>query len=97
MFVGVARVVLFLGASRSLKDKRQILKSLIAQAQNQFQVAVAEVERHDQWQIGVLGIAYVSTSSGHADEVIARTVNFIASRKFEAEMLEFETEVIHAF
>lgn len=97
MVVGVARVVLFLGASRSLKDKRQILKSLIAQAQNQFQVAVAEVERHDQWQIGVLGIAYVSTSSGHADEVIARTVNFIASRKVEAEMLEFETEVIHAF
>jgi len=83
-------------ACQSLKDKRQIVKSLIAQAQNHFQVAVAEVECQDQWQVGVLGVSCVSTSASHADEVIARAVNYIATRKVDAQVLEYQTEVVHA-
>lgn len=96
MIVGMARVVLSLPASHSLKDKRQVLRSIIAQVHNQFQLAVAEVDEHDQWQIGVLGIAYISTSARHADEVIAKVVSFIASRPLEAEVLDYETEIVHA-
>lgn len=96
MVIGVARVVLHIPASQSLKDKRQVVKSLIAQVQRQFQVAAAEVDRQDQWQIGVIGLACISTSAGHADEVIARAVGFLATRNVEAEMLDYETEIIHA-
>jgi uncharacterized protein YlxP (DUF503 family) len=96
MVIGVARVVLHIPASQSLKDKRQVVKSLIAQVQRQFQVAAAEVERQDQWQIGVIGLACISTSAGHADEVIARAVGFLASRNADAELLDYETEIIHA-
>ena len=96
MVIGTARLVLHLPDSHSLKDKRRVVKSLLAQVQRKFQVAAAEVDQHDQWQIGVLGIAYVSTSAGHADEVIARAVNFISSRVAEADLLEYQTEVIHA-
>lgn len=96
MVIGVARIVLHLPASRSLKDKRQILKSLIAQVQNQFQIAVAEVERHDQWQIGVIGIACVTNEAGHADQVLSRAVGFLSSRRMDAQVIEYETETIHA-
>lgn len=95
--IGVARVVLHIPASQSLKDKRQVMKSLIAQVQRQFQLAVAEVEQHDQWQVGVLGVACVSTTAAHADEVIAKAVNFMNSGRVEAELLDFQTEVIHVF
>ncbi len=97
MVIGVARVVLHIPASQSLKDKRQVMKSLIAQVQRQFQLAVTEVEQHDQWQIGVLGVACVSTSAAHADAVIAKAVNFMNSGRVEAELLDFQTEAIHAF
>ncbi len=97
MVIGVARVVLHIPASQSLKDKRQVMKSLIAQVQRQFQLAVAEVEQHDQWQVGVLGVACVSTTAAHADEVIAKAVNFMNSGRVEAELLDFQTEVIHVF
>lgn len=97
MVVGVARVVLHIPASRSLKDKRQVLKSLIAQVQNRFQVAVSEVDRHDQWQVGVLGLACVSTSGGHADEIIARAVHFIGASRHETEILEYATELLYPF
>jgi uncharacterized protein YlxP (DUF503 family) len=97
MVIGVARVVLHIPASQSLKDKRQVMKSLIAQVQRQFQLAVAEVDQHDQWQVGVLGVACVSTSAAHADEVIAKAVNFMNSGRVEAELLDFQTEAIHVF
>ncbi len=97
MVVGVARIVLHIPGSQSLKDKRQVLKSLIAQVQRQFQLSAGEVDRQDQWQIGVIGLACVSTSGGHADEVIARAVSFISSRSVDALVLDYETEIIHAF
>lgn len=97
MVIGIARVVLHVPASRSLKEKRAVVKSLVALTQNQFQMAVAEVDKQDQWQIAVLGLACVSTSAAHADEMVARAVGFIASRKVEAQVIDYETEVIHAF
>lgn len=96
MVVGVARIVLHIPAAQSLKDKRQVVKSLLAQVQRQYQVAAGEIERQDQWQIGVLGLACVSTSAAHADEILARAVDFVSSRRAEAELLEYETEIIHA-
>lgn len=97
MVIGAALVTLHMPACRSLKDKRQIVKSLIAQTQNQFRVSAAEVDRHDQWQVGVIGLACVSNDARHVDEVLARAVDFLAGRKIGAELLEYETEVIHVF
>jgi uncharacterized protein YlxP (DUF503 family) len=97
MVIGVARVTLHLPASQSLKDKRQVVKSLLAQVQRQFQIAAAEVDEQDQWQVGVLGLACISTSPRHADEVIAHAINFLTSRLVDADLLDYETEIIHAF
>ena len=96
MVVGVARVVVHMPASQSLKDKRQVLKSAVAQVQQRFQLAVAEVERQDQWQVGVLGLACVSTSAAHADQIIARAVSFLEGRLADGHVLDYQTEILHA-
>jgi uncharacterized protein YlxP (DUF503 family) len=96
MVIGTARVTLHIPGAQSLKDKRQVMKSLIAQVQRQFGVAIAEVDRHDQWQIGVIGLAYISTDARHADEVIAKAVRALESTRGDAELLDFQTEIIHA-
>lgn len=96
MVIGVGRVVLRLHDSHSLKDKRRVLKPVIAQVQRQFQLAVAEVDSQDEWQIGVLGLACVSNSAAHADQIIAKAVGFIERQHIDAEMLEYQTEIIHA-
>jgi uncharacterized protein YlxP (DUF503 family) len=82
-------------ASHSLKDKRQVMKSLIAQVQQRFQIAAAEVEQQEQWQVGVIGLACVSNSAAHADEIIARAVGFLESRRTDAQVLDYETETLH--
>lgn len=97
MVLAVARIAIHLPQSRSLKDKRRVMKSLLARVRNQFQVAAGEVAEQDRWQLGVLGLACVSTDAAHADEVISRAVAFVAASLPEGDMLDYETEVVHVF
>jgi uncharacterized protein YlxP (DUF503 family) len=97
MVIAVARVDLSLAGCRSLKDKRQILRSIIERARARFQVAITEVEDQDLWGRAVLGLAYVSANGGHAHEVIQKATQFIAGANPEAEVLDIETELVAPF
>jgi uncharacterized protein len=77
LIVLVCQADLFLSESQSLKDKRQVLNSLKERLHNRFNVSVAEVDHQDLWQRSTLGIAIVSTATAHADQVLAKAVDFI--------------------
>lgn len=70
MYVGVARFDLFIPASGSLKDKRQVLRSAQAAIRNRFEVAVAEVDHQDLWQRSAIGVSCVSASAGQCRKVL---------------------------
>ena len=70
MVVALLSVELFLPGSRSLKDKRMVLRRLKDRLAK-FNVAVAEVEHQDLWQRAGLGIVTVSTSESQADRELA--------------------------
>ena len=70
-------VQLYIGDSRSLKDKRQVLNSLKERIRNRFNAAVSEVDEQELWQRAALGIAVVSSAVQHSDEMLAKIVNFI--------------------
>ena len=55
MTVAIARVTLVLAAARSLKDKRSVVKRLKDLVRQKFNVSIAEVDAHDNWQRAVLG------------------------------------------
>jgi uncharacterized protein YlxP (DUF503 family) len=55
--------------SRSLKEKRGIVKSILGRSRNRFNTACAEVDRQDNPTAAVLGFVTVSP-----DKTIARTV-----------------------
>jgi len=77
MVIGALEVNLLIGGAQSLKDKRMVLRSLKDRIRQKFNVAVAEVEDNDKWQLGVLGIVTVSNDKAHANEVLSRVVNFV--------------------
>lgn len=70
MFIGVGRFDLFLPASGSLKDKRQVLRSVTQSIQKRFNVAIAEVDHLDKWQRSALGVSCVAGSIGHCQKVL---------------------------
>jgi uncharacterized protein YlxP (DUF503 family) len=94
MTVGVARVTLYLEGSQSLKDKRQVVRSLTKRVQNQFNAAIAEVEDLDDMRVATLGIATLSNSSAHVDQMLASVIGFIERNVEFGALGEVETELI---
>lgn len=96
MTVGLCRVWLRLPENHSLKGKRQMIKSLTTRLHNRFNVAVAEVDDQDRWQMASLGISCVTNSERHAHQVMASVVAFIQAERPDAELVEYRTEILHA-
>ncbi len=94
MVIGVCQITLHLPDSHSLKEKRQIVKSIIARVHNQFEVAIAEVEDNDRWQIATLGMSCVSNSGQHAGEVLERVRNYIEETRPDLIISNIETEIM---
>ncbi len=68
--VGVLTLELRLGNSHSLKDKRQVVKSLKDRLRNRFNVSVAEIEYQDLWQRAAVAAVTVSSDHGQAERVL---------------------------
>ena len=94
MTIGVARVTLLLEGSMSLKDKRQVVRSITKRVQNQFNAAIAEVEDLDDMRMATLGFTVVSNSAPHADEMMANVINFIERNVELGTLGDIETELI---
>ena len=77
---------------RSLKEKRMIVKSLIAKLQNRFHVSAAEVDEQDIHQIIVIGVAAIVPHNALADSLMEEISLFVENNT-EAEILNEEREI----
>ncbi len=93
MFVGVVRIHLHLPGSRSLKDRRRVVKALKDRISSRLRVSVAEVGELDLLQSATLGAAVVSNDSAHCDEVLASIVSH-ARRQSDAVLADVRTEIV---
>ena len=94
MHVGVCRLELHLPDSHSLKDKRQVSRSLTSRIRNQFNVAVAEDSEEELWQRLTLVICCVSNEVGHANEMLSKVVSFVEESRRDLELLDVGTEIV---
>lgn len=61
----------------SLKEKRQIIKSIIERVKSKYKVSVAEVSKNDAWKNAIVGIAIVSNSGTNLESIMTKVYNFI--------------------
>ena len=94
MNVGVCTVSLRLPENLSLKGKRQVLKSITSRVRNKFNVAVAEVDDNDVWQLATIGICCISNNRRHTNEVLSKVADFITNSRFDVEILDYGIEII---
>ena len=76
----------------SLKEKRMIVKSIIAQLQNRFHVSAAEIDERDMHQIIVIGIATIVPHNAKADSLMDEISTFMEENT-EAEILDEQREI----
>src|SRR5260370_18485795 len=73
--VGIARVVVHLPESGSLKPKRHVIHGLLRRVRAGLQVAAAGVRDRDRWQLAELPIASVRADIPHPPRVLAAPVS----------------------
>ncbi len=94
MIIGTCIITLHIPAAQSLKEKRQVVKSVLTRIRNEFNVSIAEVAEQDRWQKAVLGVACVSTSSAYAHGLLEKVVQFIERQRPDAPLLDYEIELL---
>ncbi len=62
--------------SRSLKDKRRVVKSLINRTRNNFNVSIAEIDNNDMLNLAKIGLSFVSNSSRFVDKTFDKVIAF---------------------
>ncbi len=76
----------------SLKEKRMIVQSLIAQLQNRFHVSAAETGEQDTHRILEIGVAAIVPHGALADRMMEEISRFVETR-CDAEVLEETREI----
>jgi uncharacterized protein YlxP (DUF503 family) len=86
MWVGSLELDLLLGDVHSLKEKRSVIRPLVAELRRRYEVSVAEVDHLDLHRRAGLGVAMVSGDRGHLTEVLDAVERTVAYRP-ELELL----------
>jgi uncharacterized protein len=71
MPIGLLTLEIHVADARSLKDKRQVLRSLKDRLRAHFNVAVAELDHHDVWQRSRVGVVSISNDGKHLEESLS--------------------------
>lgn len=92
MPVAYLKLELRIEGAHSLKDKRQVVRSLKDRLKNSFNIAIAEIEVTDLWQRATLGAVSISDSRDYL-EGLMRNVEDAATRHAN----NLGAEVVDAF
>jgi uncharacterized protein YlxP (DUF503 family) len=80
VFTLSAKLTLYIPQATSLKDKRQVRRSLIEKTRHRFNVSIAEIDTQDVHQTLTIGIAVVSGDPAHRRESIDEIIRFVESQ-----------------
>jgi uncharacterized protein len=86
MYVGALELDVLLGDVHSLKQKRAVVRPVVAELRRRFEVAVAEAGNQDLHRRALFGVAVVSGDAAHVREVLEACERLVAARP-ELELL----------
>ena len=98
MVIGTCTLELSIPTATSLKNKRQVVKSVIARLRNEFNVSVAEVGQLDSildsWQSVVIAAVTVSNDRDYAHTLLTRVALWIDNNRLDCYLVDYEIELI---
>jgi uncharacterized protein len=91
--IGLCTIELRVGESQSLKDKRQVIQSLLTRARQKLNVSIAEVGGLQSWQRAVIAGVCVANESAAVDRLMGQVVDFLESDP-RVEIVDYSTELL---
>jgi uncharacterized protein YlxP (DUF503 family) len=89
MFTLSAELTFYIPQAVSLKDKRQVRRSLIEKTRHKFNVSIAEIDTQDVLQTLTIGIAVVSGDAAHRQNSIDEIIRFMEAHT-DAELVSIK-------
>ncbi len=86
MHAAVMRLELRIRDARSLKQKRGVVKALLAQLMRTFGVSAAEVDHQELWNRATIGVAVVAPQASQLDRILHSVEKHVRERG-DAELL----------
>jgi len=93
MIVGISSFELHLPASRSLKDKRRVVKSLVDRIHQRFRVSIAETGFHDLHQRAEISLAAVTNREGEMENLMEEIHSLVESQP-EAFLTRWDPQIL---
>ena len=93
MYVGALELDVLLGDVHSLKEKRSVVRPVVAELRRRFEVAAAEAGHLDLHRRVLLGVSVVAADAGHVMDVLDRCERLVAARP-ELELLSARRRMI---
>ncbi|MGR3219997.1 MAG: DUF503 domain-containing protein [Candidatus Anammoxibacter sp.] len=93
MIVGILSVRLVMRQSRSVKDKRRIIKNLTERIRNTFNVSAAETSMMDNKQSGMIGISMAGSNRRAVNRTLLNVVTFFDTYP-NAKLIDYQLEFI---
>lgn len=87
MWIGWVEFDVLLGDVRSLKQKRAVVRPLIADLSRRTEAAVAEVGSLDLHRRATIGVAVIARDAGHVRDVLSRAERILADDHPEVTLL----------
>jgi len=95
MFVGSTSFDLLLGDVRSLKQKRSLVRPLVAELRRKFDVSAAEAGHLDLHRRALVGVAVVAPDRAHCVDVLDACERLVAGHP-ELELLSARRQLVKA-
>ena len=80
MWIGWIEFDVLLGDVHSLKEKRSVVRPVLAELKRRFDVSVTEAGLQDQYRRALIGVGLVAADRAHLVEVLAAVERFVAAR-----------------
>ena len=94
MVVGTLKLSLYIHNNHSLKEKRKVVKSIVARVSNKFNVSVAEVGSNDKWQMIELGISAVGNDRRFVNSSLDTILSILESL-YLGEIVDSSIEILN--
>jgi len=93
MLIGICQIDLYLPNSHSLKDKRNLLKSIKLRIRHNYNVSVSEIDNFELWKNTTLGIACIGNEKKYLNKVLNGIIIFLEKQN-SVQLTKFEINLI---
>lgn len=93
MFTGTLRLDVLFGDVRSLKDKRSLVRPIVAELRRRHAVAAAEVDHLELYRRAMIGVAVVAPDAAHCADVLDACERLVVDRP-ELEVLSARRQLV---